>query len=152
MAIWFKLKFCNIRGNVGSKCSTRRQRCRITIFTERVRYTVRQSKYKQTNPIRDGQRGSSFIQSRVVTQVVVCRGRGTGKEEAITESSKQSRVVIQVGGCGGKGTGKEKANTESIIQARVVITRTLEIMGNAGTLETRGKQRRTGNETQENTD
>ena len=109
--------------------------------TERVRYTVRQSKYKQTIPIRDGQRGSSFIQSRVVTQVVVCRGRGTGKEEAITESSKQSRVVIQVGGCGGKGTGKEKANTESIIQARVVITRTLEIMGNAGTLETRGKQR-----------
>ena len=86
--------------------------------------------HKQINQIRDGQRGSSFIQSRIVTQVVGCTGRGTDKEEAITESSKQSRVVIQVGGCGGKGTSKEKANTESIIQARVVIARTLENMGN----------------------
>src|SRR4029434_966875 len=120
---------CNVRGTGGFKCSTRRQRCIFTSFTERVRYTVIQSRYKQTNPIRDGQRGSSFIQSRVVTQVVGCRGRGTGKEEAITESSKQSRVVIQVEGCGGKGTGKEKANTESITQARVVIARTVEIMG-----------------------
>src|SRR4029434_8088722 len=80
-------RWCNVRGNVGSKCSTRRQRCRITTFTEQVRYTVRQSRHKQTNPIRGGQRGSSFIQSRVVTQVAGCRGRGTGKEEANTDSS-----------------------------------------------------------------
>src|SRR4029434_11064043 len=111
---------CNVRGTGGFKCSTRRQRCIFTSFTERVRYTVIQSRYKQTNPIRDGERGSSFIQSRVVTRVVGGRG---------------------------KGTGKEKANTESITQARVVIVRTLELMENAGTLETRGKQRRTGNET-----
>ena len=73
---------CNSRGRFGSKCSTQRQRCRITTFTERVRYTVIQSRYKPSNPIRGGQRGSSFIQSRVVPQVASCRVRGTGKEEA----------------------------------------------------------------------